>query len=188
MPILTLMTSVCNNLPASATGQALDELYKQGLEQVRKNAAYVFAKGGYTDWALSTWSRKIIPSAIKNNGTAADKARLGRIPVPHQRKRKRKASTEKNGQQLLIVAPAQQRSIPAPARVAVSGDCPRPTSTGREYCAIRGCGFAGVDHDHPCFRQGCPCYVHNLCAQNHKLLDDDNELNMYCSSTCKEQG
>jgi hypothetical protein len=120
MPILKLMTSVCNNLPALATGQALDELYKQGLDQVRKNAAYIFAKGGYTDWTLSTWSRKISPSAIKNNGTAADNARLERIPVPHQRKRKRKASIENNGQQRLIPTPAQQRLIPAPARAKVA--------------------------------------------------------------------
>jgi hypothetical protein len=182
------LTSVCNNLPALATGQALDELYKQGLEQVRKNAAYIFAKGGYTDWTLSsTWSRKIIPSAIKNNGTAADKARLGRIPVPHQRKRKRKASIENNGQQRLIPTPAQQRLIPA--RVAVSGDGPRPTSsTGCGYCPIRGCTNPTLDHDHPCFRQGCPCYVHNFCARMNDLLDDDNELNMYCSESCKEQG
>jgi hypothetical protein len=188
MPILKLMTSVCNNLPALATGQALDELYKQGLDQVRKNAAYIFAKGGYTDWTLSTWSRKISPSAIKNNGTAADNARLERIPVPHQRKRKRKASIENNGQQRLIPTPAQQRLIPAPARAAVSGDRRRPTSKGHGYCSIQGCTNHIFDHDHPCFKQGCPYYVHSLCGQDHKLLDKDNELNMYCSESCKEQG
>jgi hypothetical protein len=184
MPILKLMTSVCNNLPASATGQALDALYKQGLEQVRNNAAYIFAEGRYeyTNWALSTWSRMIIPSAISKNGTEADKARLvGRIPVPHQHKRKRKVSIENNSierpptqQQRVILAPAQQRLIPAPARVAPAQQRlipaparPRPTSAGFGYCAIRGCGLAaGVDHDHPCFRQGCPCYVHNMCAQD----------------------
>jgi hypothetical protein len=203
------MTSVGNNLPASATGQALDELYKQGLEQVRKNAAYIFAKGGYADWALCTWSRKIIPSAIKNNGTAADKARLvlGRIPVPHQRKRKRKASIENNGHQQLILAPApaQQRLIPAvenselprpagiPDEVVVApaaAAAGRPTYKGRGCCAVQGCTRASgsTDHDHQCYKRGCPYFVHNLCVQDHFLSDDDNELNMYCSTACKEQG
>jgi hypothetical protein len=202
------MTSVGNNLPASATGQALDELYKQGMEQVRKNAAYIFAKGGYTDWALCTWSQKIIPSAIKNNGTAADKARrLGRIPVPHQHKRKRKASIENNGQQQLTLAPApaQQRLIPAvenseqlePPRPAGIPDevvvapaaaaAGRPTWSGTGHCAIAGCVWPQLKHSHRCFREGCSFYVHNLCAQA-SLLDKDNPLNMYCSTTCKEQG
>jgi hypothetical protein len=189
MPILKLMTSGNNNLPALATGKALDDLYNQGLGQIMSNAAYIFAKGGDTDWAISTWSRKILPSAIKNNGTSGDKARLGRIPVPHQRKRKRKATIENNGQQRLILAPAQQQLIPVPVPVPVPvpGDCPRPTSTGLGYCSIRGCRCPLLNHDHPCFRQGCSCYVHNTCAQWNHLLDGDNELNMYCSSTCKKQ-
>jgi hypothetical protein len=41
--------------------------------------------------------------------------------------------------------------------------------------------LAGLDHDHPCFRQGCPYFVHCVCAQMHDLLENDNELNTYCS-------
>jgi hypothetical protein len=197
MPILKLMTSACNNLPASATGQVLDALYKQGLEQVRNNAVYIFAKGRYeyTNWALSTWSRMIIPSAISKHGTEADKARLGTIPVPHQHKRKRKLSIKNNSierptqqQRGLNPAPArQQRLIRAAAQVAVLGDC-RPTSEGFGSCAIQECANAIHNHNHRCFKQGCPYYVHNMCAQDHFLLDKDNELNMYCSESCKEQG
>jgi hypothetical protein len=197
MPILKLMTSVCNNLPASATGQALDALYKQGLEQVRNSASYIFAEGRYeyTTWALSTWSHMIIPSAISKHGTEADKARLGRIPVPHQHKRKRKVSINNNTiarptqQQQIIPASAQQRLNLAPAQevAPVLGDR-RPTSRGFGCCAIQGCAHAVLNHDHFFSITECPYYVHNMCAQDHNLLDDDNDLRMYCSSTCKEQG
>jgi hypothetical protein len=100
MPILKLMTSVCNNLPASATGEALDALYKQGLEQVRNNAAYIFAEGRYeyTNWALSTWSRMIIPSALSKNGTEADKARLVGRQSKTSRQNPRTSSTQEKAQ------------------------------------------------------------------------------------------
>jgi hypothetical protein len=84
-------------------------------------------------------------------------------------------------------APAQQRLILAPAQVAVLGDH-RPTTTGCGCCAIQGCVNVTLDHDHRCFKQGCPYFVHNFCAQDHHLLDNDNELNMYCSESCKGQG
>jgi hypothetical protein len=106
MPILKLMTSGRNNLPALATGAALDELYEQGLKRIKDIAEYI---------------------------------------------------------------------------------C-RPTSKGCGCCAIQECAIASINHDHPCFRQGSPYFVHNLCAQMHDLLDNDNKLNMYCSESCKEQG
>jgi hypothetical protein len=193
MPILKMMTSGGNNLPASATGQALDELYKQGLERIRHFAEYVFLEGGFANRAVSTWSRMITPSAIAKHGTDADKARLDRVPVPHQQNRKRKALPAPAEQRGLNPAPAQQRFtaqqrlIPAPVQVAIPGDC-RPTSKGRGCCAIERCAITNFDHDHPCFMQGCPYFVHNWCAQLHDLLDNDNELNMYCSKSCKEQG
>ena len=72
--------------------------------------------------------------------------------------------------------------VVAPAAAAAG----RPTWSGTGHCAIAGCVWPQLKHSHRCFREGCSFYVHNLCAQA-SLLDKDNPLNMYCSTTAKNK-
>jgi hypothetical protein len=95
MPILKLMTSGRNNLPALASGAALDELHEQGLKRIKDIAEFIFLEDGSANWAVSTWSQKTTCSAISKHGTEADKARLDRVPVPHQQNRTQNHCTHK---------------------------------------------------------------------------------------------
>ncbi len=55
-------------------------------------------------------------------------------------------------------------------------------------CPIPGCQWSINKPDHPCYNSAhCKNMVHNLCAGENGLYDDDNELNMYCSARCKQQ-
>jgi hypothetical protein len=59
---------------------------------------------------------------------------------------------------------------------------PPPTTT----CAIQGCTFGTViQADHKCYNK-CGRVLHNMCAQNNDMCDDDNELHMYRSMECKK--
>jgi hypothetical protein len=66
---------------------------------------------------------------------------------------------------------------PPVSKVAVSKKEP-----GR--CSIVDCTNLNLCPDHPCF--ACGHGVHNFCAQSADLLAVDNELNMYCSLSCKK--
>ena len=60
-----------------------------------------------------------------------------------------------------------------------------PSSPPKTTCAIQGC-IMGADMlpGHKCHNK-CGRLLHNLCAQEHDLCDDNNELHMYCSKECK---
>jgi hypothetical protein len=55
-----------------------------------------------------------------------------------------------------------------------------------EKCGIKGCTNVGLVPDHPCYSR-CGQFVHNLCAQENRLVHDDNELNMFCSVQCQSK-
>lgn len=67
-----------------------------------------------------------------------------------------------------------------------AGVVPRPSKpTQPGLCDIPGCRNCALVPDHPCYRDGCNKYVHNLCGQAKFLTSSENELNHYCSVACK---
>jgi hypothetical protein len=56
------------------------------------------------------------------------------------------------------------------------------------HCCVAGCSFPQMELNHHCYATNCRKEVHNLCCGSQQLYDDDNELNMYCSATCKSRG
>jgi hypothetical protein len=61
----------------------------------------------------------------------------------------------------------------------------KPTTSGFGLCAIEGCTNAHLDHSHTCCGQNCRHFLHTLCATTNHLYDEDNELRIFCSSSCK---
>jgi hypothetical protein len=63
----------------------------------------------------------------------------------------------------------------------------RTDERGRVYgnCYIAGCVFPQFELNHHCTT--CGNGVHNLCAQQSMLFDEENELVMYCSALCKNR-
>ena len=58
------------------------------------------------------------------------------------------------------------------------------------HCAVYDCDVAFDPKDkaqrqHHCYRQCRQKLIHSLCRMKNGLSDNDNELNMYCSRTCK---
>ena len=61
------------------------------------------------------------------------------------------------------------------------------------HCAVHGYDVAFDPKDkaqrqHHCYCQSCQKPVHFFCCMKNGPLDKDNELNMYCSNTCKSIG
>jgi hypothetical protein len=56
------------------------------------------------------------------------------------------------------------------------------------HCCVSGCSFPQMELNHHCYAINCRKEVHNMCCGSQQLYDDDNELNMYCSPTCKSRG
>ena len=52
------------------------------------------------------------------------------------------------------------------------------------HCCIIGCTCSELELNHRCYR--CRAVVHNLCAQDNHLCDDENEVILYCSTKCKQ--
>ena len=61
----------------------------------------------------------------------------------------------------------------------------RPTTRGFGHCAIKGCKNAHLDHSHICCNTNCQHFIHTLCATKNHLYDKDDELRIFCSSSCK---
>ena len=63
---------------------------------------------------------------------------------------------------------------------------------GTKHCAVRGCKRileeGAKANQHHCYCVSCKKPIHLLCCMENGLCDDDNELNMYCSLTCKNIG
>ena len=52
-------------------------------------------------------------------------------------------------------------------------------------CTVEGCVF-DFELNHHCYASDCNNEVHNLCCQGKGLVSSTNELNMFCSTACKE--
>jgi hypothetical protein len=95
----------------------------------------------------------------------------------HQRKKQKR---KKKQERVVGNSPnKKQRTSP------ISPQQKKPTTPGIGHCAIEKCTRPHLDHRHICCRKNCRHFVHTLCASDNHLCDKDNELRIFCSSSCK---
>jgi len=64
---------------------------------------------------------------------------------------------------------------------------PVEPNPGTECSLGSACGFKQLRQYHKCHADGCDKKIHNLCAQSNNLCSAINELDMYCSLSCKNK-